>query len=109
MHACIRTCMILTVRRGRLSGTPLLAVLCWPALTADLFTARTGYSRNSRPVSPPQSLSWVVWRLRRSQQANCVHLQEWLAREFTGRSLLLTFSVPQFFFHLTTAYDILRH
>ena len=30
-------------------------------------------------------------------------------REFTGRSLLLTFSVPQFFFHVTTAYDILRH
>ena len=30
-------------------------------------------------------------------------------RSFTGRSLLLTLSVPQFFFHLTTAYDILRH
>jgi uncharacterized protein len=30
-------------------------------------------------------------------------------RRFTGRSLLLTFSVPQFFFHVTTAYDILRH
>jgi hypothetical protein len=30
-------------------------------------------------------------------------------RTFTGRSLLLTFSVPQFFFHITTAYDILRH
>jgi len=29
-------------------------------------------------------------------------------RKFTGRSLLLTFSVPQFFFHVTTAYDILR-
>jgi len=28
---------------------------------------------------------------------------------FTGRSLLLTLSIPQFFFHLTTAYDILRH
>ena len=28
---------------------------------------------------------------------------------FTGRSLLLTFSLPQFFFHVTTAYDILRH
>ena len=28
---------------------------------------------------------------------------------FTGHSLLLTFSVPQFFFHVTTAYDILRH
>jgi uncharacterized protein len=30
-------------------------------------------------------------------------------REFNGLSLLLTFSVPQFFFHVTTAYDILRH
>lgn len=30
-------------------------------------------------------------------------------RAFTGRSLLLGFSVPQFFFHVTTAYDILRH
>jgi len=30
-------------------------------------------------------------------------------RMFTGQSLLLTFSVPQFFFHITTAYNILRH
>jgi uncharacterized protein len=30
-------------------------------------------------------------------------------RSFTGQALLLTFSVPQFFFHVTTAYDILRH
>ena len=30
-------------------------------------------------------------------------------RKFTGRLLLLTFSVPQFFFHVTTAYDVLRH
>jgi hypothetical protein len=30
-------------------------------------------------------------------------------RQFTGRSLLLTFTSPQFFFHVTTAYDILRH
>jgi uncharacterized protein len=30
-------------------------------------------------------------------------------RKFTGRSLLLTFTSPQFFFHVTTAYDILRH
>ncbi len=29
--------------------------------------------------------------------------------KFTGQSLLLTLSIPQFFFHLTTAYDILRH
>jgi hypothetical protein len=30
-------------------------------------------------------------------------------RKFTGQALLLTFSVPQFIFHVTTAYDILRH
>ena len=30
-------------------------------------------------------------------------------RTFIGRSLLLSFSVPQFFFHVTTVYDILRH
>ena len=30
-------------------------------------------------------------------------------RKFTGKSLLLTLSMPQFFFHMTTAYDILRH
>jgi hypothetical protein len=30
-------------------------------------------------------------------------------RSFSGLSLLLTFSVPQFIFHVTTAYDILRH
>jgi hypothetical protein len=40
----------------------------------------------------------VVFRFRSGAQRN-----------FTGRSLLLTFSVPQFYFHLTTAYDILRH
>jgi len=30
-------------------------------------------------------------------------------RDFTGQSLLLTNSLPNFFFHCTTAYDILRH
>jgi hypothetical protein len=30
-------------------------------------------------------------------------------RKFTGRSLLLTFTSPQFIFHVATAYDILRH
>lgn len=29
--------------------------------------------------------------------------------EFTGQSLLLGFSLPNFFFHITTAYGILRH
>jgi uncharacterized protein len=30
-------------------------------------------------------------------------------REFTGLSLLLNNSLPNFYFHCTTAYDILRH
>lgn len=28
---------------------------------------------------------------------------------FTGKSYVLTFAIPNFFFHVTTAYDILRH
>jgi hypothetical protein len=30
-------------------------------------------------------------------------------RKFTGHGLLLNFILPNFFFHCTTAYDILRH
>jgi hypothetical protein len=30
-------------------------------------------------------------------------------RKFTGQALLLNFSLPNFYFHYTTAYDILRH
>jgi len=30
-------------------------------------------------------------------------------RKFTGQSLLLNFCLPNFYFHATTAYDILRH
>jgi hypothetical protein len=30
-------------------------------------------------------------------------------RVFTGRSYLLGYALPNFFFHITTAYDLLRH
>ena len=30
-------------------------------------------------------------------------------RVFTGQTLLLNFSLPNFYFHATTAYDLLRH
>ena len=30
-------------------------------------------------------------------------------RRFTGRSYILEFVLPNFFFHVTTAYDLLRH
>ena len=29
--------------------------------------------------------------------------------DFTGQAFLLHFALPNFFFHVTTAYDILRH
>ena len=31
------------------------------------------------------------------------------AKRFTGQAYLLTYGLPQFFFHVTTAYAILRH
>lgn len=31
------------------------------------------------------------------------------ARQFTADSYVLTYAIPNFFFHITTAYDILRH
>ena len=30
-------------------------------------------------------------------------------RRFDGRAYLLTYGIPQFFFHVTTAYALLRH
>lgn len=44
-----------------------------------------------------------------ADKAVAFRLKSGVELPFTGRSLLLSFSVPQFFFHLTTAYDILRH
>jgi len=33
---------------------------------------------------------------------------ELFGRKFTGQSYLITFAIPNFFFHVTTAYAILR-
>ena len=33
----------------------------------------------------------------------------WATHEFTGRSYLMNYALPNFYFHATTAYDILRH
>jgi uncharacterized protein len=79
--------------------------LVFPTTDADIAELK---SRVGRSVEFIQSLPRkeideagdreVVFRLKNGSE-----------RKFTGRSLLLTLSVPQFFFHLTTAYDILRH
>jgi hypothetical protein len=33
----------------------------------------------------------------------------WATYDFTGRSYLMNYALPNFYFHATTAYDILRH
>ena len=69
-----------------------------PELKARIATAMA-FMRSLRPAQINGTAEKeVVFTFRNGSQ-----------RKFTGRSLLLTFSVPQFFFHVTTAYDILRH
>ena len=46
---------------------------------------------------------------RHRGQGDQDRLPERATREFTGQSLLLNNSLPNFYFHCTTAYDILRH
>lgn len=33
----------------------------------------------------------------------------WATYDFTGRTYLMNYALPNFYFHVTTAYDILRH
>jgi len=42
------------------------------------------------------------------RQGSRLHFKNGTQRTFTGKALLLTLSIPQFFFHVTTS-DILRH
>jgi uncharacterized protein len=69
-----------------------------PELKARIATA-IGFVRSLQPTQiNGAATKEVVFTFRNGSE-----------RKFTGQSLLLTFSVPQFFFHVTTAYDILRH
>jgi hypothetical protein len=38
-----------------------------------------------------------------------IELKYFLGKHFTGEGYLKAYALPNFFFHLTTAYDILRH
>jgi hypothetical protein len=69
-----------------------------PELKARIATA-IGFVQSLQPAQiNGTATKEVVFRFRNGSE-----------RKFTGQALLLTFSVPQFFFHLTTAYGILRH
>ena len=69
-----------------------------PELKARIATA-IGFVQSLQPAQiNGAATKEVVFRFRNGSE-----------RKFTGQGLLLTFSVPQFFFHLTTAYGILRH
>ena len=69
-----------------------------PRLKARI-TIATDFIRNLRPAQLNSA----------GQKQVTFTFRNGSTREFTGQSLLLTFSVPQFLFHITTAYDILRH
>jgi hypothetical protein len=88
-------------------------VLCWPASTRRYFQipSRTFAELKARIAT---AIDFI--RSLRPAQINNAGEREVVftfrngsKRRFTGQALLLTFSTPQFFFHVTTAYDILRH
>jgi hypothetical protein len=88
--------------RALLAGQPAPAVLEMEADITEL-KARIGH-----PVAFLQSLPHGA--IEASAEREVVFtFRNGATRALTGRSLLATFTLPQFFFHLTTAYDILRH
>ena len=102
------TQQVAEVNRHAVVACALLAdqdPLIFPATEADIPELK---SRTGRAVTFVQSLS----REKIEQAADrevTFRYKSGAEGKFTGRSLLLTLSIPQFFFHLTTAYDILRH
>ena len=69
-------------------------------------------SRSSRSASPRRSSSSRACRRARSTGTEdkdiSITFPNGNTRQFTGQGLLFGNSLPNFFFHATTAYDILR-
>ena len=90
-----------------------LPARCWPGASRMFFRRPSQILRNSNRVSRQRSPLCRACHARRLTAPQtrrwCLHSRTGRHVNSPGRSLLLTFSVPQFFFHVTTAYDILRH
>jgi Domain of unknown function (DUF1993) len=111
--ASIPTCIISRARWAKPTGT-----LCWHALCSLASTPPVLPETESDIDQLKERIASAKDFVASIQPAQIDGTEEkeviftfrnGTTRQFTGRSLLLTFSVPQFFFHLTTAYDILRH
>jgi len=86
---------------GRLAGTQA------PAFADDETTFEDLYSRIDRTVAFLASFDEASFADAESREITLGSGDT--ARHFTGSSYVLTFVLPNFFFHVTTAYDILRH
>ena len=90
-----------------------LPARCWPAASRTSFRRREPdipelKSRIAAAIDFVQGLPRAAIDAAADKEV-VFTFKNGTTRTFTGQSLLLTFSVPQFFFHVTTAYDILRH
>lgn len=86
---------------ARLTGTPGPSFPDTETTFAELHTRLSNTLDYLRTVEPSQfdgsETRDVVLKTRRGE------------RQFIGRDYLLGFALPNFFFHVTTGYDILRH
>jgi hypothetical protein len=88
-------------------GTARLAGIKAPSFEDIEVSFEELQSRIARTVEFLESVS--VEEINRSDEREIVMNLRGAETRFTGASYLFTFSLPNFFFHLTTAYDILRH
>jgi hypothetical protein len=87
---------------GRLSGTELLSFPNTEASFAEL------KERIAKTIDYVKSVKAA--QIDGSEdKAIKITFPSGATRDFTGQSLLLSNSLPNFYFHCTTAYDILRH
>src|SRR3954470_5757216 len=89
-----------------------LPARCWLVVLPTHFQTPSPTSASSRRGFQRRSISCRACHVPRSTpqpKEVAFTFKNGAQRKFSGKSLLLTFSVPQFFFHVTTAYDILRH
>jgi hypothetical protein len=86
---------------SRLTGTQA------PAFTDDETTFEDLQARIDRTVAFLTGIEEASFTDAESREINLGSGDA--ARHLTGSSYVLTFVLPNFFFHVTTAYDILRH
>jgi uncharacterized protein len=86
---------------ARLCGTPYAPVAGEAKSYAELYQ-RLDATLSALETLPEQALEGALERVIEIEHRGG-------AMKFTGSQFLLEFAIPSFFFHVTTAYGILRH